>query len=443
MINNRELVPIEQAMEILNRQAGSFNVVTISRVKGPLTEEVVRQALNLVQCRHQRLNCRIVGSLDSLRFETEGTQKIPLRVVSEGHKEQWEEIVLEELNVKIDSSQCLVRAALVRLESESSTSYLITAVHHAITDGLSSIRLHSEILSYCQRLACGQQITQVASLSPLPKLEELFPESVRGLRGAVKGVLLLLRLKFQLLLHRPETLGFEKCVPTELRRCGWVTRRLDEELTQQIVKICRQEKTTVQAALCAALMFAAARRISGGKTRDVRVFCRSAADVRRRLNPAVSDENMGILASSLNSFCSLRANTSFWELARDVRQQLEAGLERGDIFSSLLMSRKITESVLARPNEVPGTVFVTNVGRVNIPTAYGPFELEEISYVPAQAAFGGILGAAVTTFRGKMVFNFMFSEPSISRDTMEILANSVVFCLADACKEKVGLTLMG
>ncbi len=443
MINNRDLVPIEQAMEILNRQAGSFNVVTISRVKGPLTEEVVRQALNLVQCRHQRLNCRIVGSLDSLRFETEGTQKIPLRVVSAGHKEQWEEVVWEELNDKIDSSQCLVRAALVRLETENSTSYLITAVHHAVTDGLSSIRLHSEILSYCQRLACGQQITQVASLSPLPRVEELFPESVRGFKGAVKGVLFLLWLKLQLLLHRPETLGFEKCVPTELRRCGWVTRRLDEELTENIVNICRQEKTTVQAALCAALMFAAAIKISAGEARDVRVICRSYADVRRRLTPAVSDENMGILAASVTTFHSLRANTSFWELARDVKQQLQAGLERDDIFSSVLMSRKIVESLLARPNEVPVTVAVTNIGRANIPTVYGPFELEEISYVPAQAAFGGVLGAAVSTFRGKMVLNFMFSEPSISRDTIESLANSAVFCLADACKEKVGLTLMG
>lgn len=78
VMDNRELVAVEQGLEILNRCAGTFNVVTISRVKGPLSEEIVRQALDLIQDRRPRLNSRIVGSLDSLRFEGGGMQ-IPLR----------------------------------------------------------------------------------------------------------------------------------------------------------------------------------------------------------------------------------------------------------------------------------------------------------------------------------------------------------------------------
>lgn len=35
-MDNRKLVAIEQGLEILNRCASTFNVVTISRVKGPL-----------------------------------------------------------------------------------------------------------------------------------------------------------------------------------------------------------------------------------------------------------------------------------------------------------------------------------------------------------------------------------------------------------------------
>ena len=58
--------------------------------------------------------------------------------------------------------------------------------------------------------------------------------------------------------------------------------------------------------------------------------------------------------------------------------------------------------------------------------------LEEISFVPALAAFGGVFAAAVSTFQGKMLLNFMFSEPSISQETIEELANnaiSIVECL--------------
>ncbi len=66
MINNRKLDSNEQSMEILNRCAGSFNVLTISRIKGELSEEILSIALNLVQKRHPRLKSRITGTLDNL-----------------------------------------------------------------------------------------------------------------------------------------------------------------------------------------------------------------------------------------------------------------------------------------------------------------------------------------------------------------------------------------
>lgn len=446
MINNRQLVPMEQAMEILNRRTGSYNVVTASRIKGPLTEELVRQALDLVQRRHPRLNSRIVGALDNLRFETEGTQKIPLRVVNKFHNEQWQEVVVEEMNEKIDSSKVLLRAVLVHIESEDCTSYLLTTIHHAITDGLSGIQLHSELLTYCKSLASGEQITHVSTLPPLPSVEELMPESMKGFRGALNGILFLLRLTLKQLWNRPKTLGFEKCVPIELRRCGMIHRQLDEKLTQKLVELCRQEKTTVQGALCAAMLLATARKITADQKTDVCFLsCESYVDLRRRLKPVVSDKNMGVLASFLTSFHTIRAHTtvtayhtlqahtSLWGLARDVTQQMKAGFERGDMFSAVLMFKKIIESVLAQPNEVPLTVALTNVGRVNIPQNYGLFQLEEISYYPAQAAIGGVFTAAVATFEGKMTLNFIFSEPSISRDTIETLVNSVVSCIVDTC----------
>lgn len=449
MINNRKLVPLEQAMEILNRRAGSYNVVTASRIKGFLSEELVRQALDLVQCRHPRLNSRIVGALDNLWFETEGTQKIPLRVVNKFHKEQWQEVVVEEMNQKIESSKVLLRAVLVHIQTENSTSYLLTTIHHAITDALSGIRLHSELLTYCNSLASGERITSVSSLPVLPPIEELLPESMKGFRGAMKGVLFLLRLTLQHLWKQPKTLAIEKDIPIDFRRCGMVHRQLDEKLTQEFLELCRKNKTTVQGALSAAMLLVAADKIANGKKTDVCVSCESYVDLRRRLRPIVSDENLSVLASSITSFHTIRtktsitsfhtlqSRTSFWALARDVKQKLEAGLERGNIFSVVLMSRKIIESALSQPNKVPLTVALTNVGRVNIPNTYGLFHLEEISYYPAQAAFGGVFTAAVATFEGKMILNFIFSEPSISRETMETLVDSVVSCIVDVCDRSI------
>jgi len=80
MKNNRELASSEQALEILNRCANSLHVVTASRITGQLTAEILRPALDLLQKHHPRLGSRIVGNLNSLRFE-DGSINIPLRVV--------------------------------------------------------------------------------------------------------------------------------------------------------------------------------------------------------------------------------------------------------------------------------------------------------------------------------------------------------------------------
>ncbi|NEP88107.1 MAG: alcohol acetyltransferase [Okeania sp. SIO2C2] len=436
MIDNRKLCGAEQAVEILNRLTNSSNVVVSGRIFGLLSEEVVRQGLDLIQDHHARLNSRIVGDLDNLRFET-GAKKIPLRVVDKKHEGQWQETLIEELNTKIESSEVLLRAVLVQEQElgENSTSHLIITIHHAIADALSSIHLYSELLSYCSKVASGEPPVPVSRLSALPSIDELFPPSTKGFRGKINILLSLLRFQLKLLLHRPENLGIEKSIPLELRRCGNVYRHLDADFTQQLVNRCRQEKTTVQGALCAAMMLVAARKIRPDRT--TRVSCRSYVDLRKYLKPVVSNEHMGTLISGVNSFHTVDTKRSFWELARDVIQQLKVGLKRDDMFIEMLLLRKSTDLMISRASQVPLTVGLSNVGQVNIPKVYGKFELSEISFVPSQATVEGYVLASVTTFEGNMFLHFPFSVPAISQETMETFVDKVLSCLVDATKVKV------
>lgn len=432
MQDNRKLAASEQALEIVNRCAKSLHVVTIGRLSGPLTVEVLRSALDLLQKRHPRLNSRIIGSLNNLRFE-DGALKIPLRVVEKADSSQWQEVVLEELNQKIESNQCLIRAVLVHFKLENNISYLIVTLHHAISDGLSSIQLYSEILKYCQKIAANEPIGEVISLSPLPSVEYLLPKSLQGFAGLIDGFYSLLRLKFLHEWHRPKTLGFEKYVSIESRRSNMIHRHLDEELTARVINCCRQEKTTVHAALSAAMLWAVAKHIAAGEKIDVRLSCQSFVSLRQRLQPTIDNENLGMLASFIISFHRLQTNISFWDLARDIRQQIETDLEGTAIFSLMLTLRNIFDFLLSHPNEIPSSVALSNIGKVNIPQVYGLFKLEEISFTTAAAAAGGALVATTLTFAEKMFLNFTFSEPSISQRTMEQLVNNTVACLIDAC----------
>ncbi|NES89770.1 condensation domain-containing protein [Okeania sp. SIO2B9] len=433
MIDNRKLSDPEQAMEILNRIANASNVVVSGRILGPLSEEIVRQALDLIQERHPRLNSRIVGDLDNLRFET-GAKKIPLRVVDKHHEEQWQEIVLKELNTQIESSEVLLRAILIQDQElgKNSASHLIITTNHAISDGLSSTHLYSEFLSYCSKVASGEPLVPVSSLSALPSVDELLPPSTRGFRGKINTLLYLLQLQLKLLWHRPETLEKNKSVPLDSLTSGNIYRSLDADFTEQLVNRCRQEKTTVQGALCAAMMFAAARKIR--PQQKTRVSCRSIVNIRKYLKQVVGNENMGIMASGVDSFHTLETNTSFWELARDVIQQLKVGLKGDSIFIDMLLSRKFIEILMSRPSQANLTVAVSNIGRVNIPKVYGQFELSEISFVASQPTLRGCFFAAVVTFEGKMFLHFPFAMPSVSQETMETVVDSALSYLDDASK---------
>lgn len=432
MIYNRKLGRLEQAMEILNSRAKTWNIVTISRINGYIYEETMRQALNIIQYRHPRLNSRIVRSQNSLSFQTQETVNIPLRLVKTLDNYQWQEFVYQEMNEVIDTSKSLLRVVIVYVLGDEPINYLITTVHHAIADGLSCIRLHSDILTFCQTIVSGEPINSVTSLTPLPPIEELMPQWAKGFRGRINSIIFLLQLGLKEIWNRPITLGFEKYAPIAKRTCNIIHRQLDQELTQKFVNCCRQENTTVHNALCAAMMLTVARTITKSN-RNIRLNCLSYLDLRRYLEPAISHEHLAVLASSIMGFHPIKPNTSVWDLAREVEQTLVTSKNRGDLFKMALIAKDLINFCCIYPKKVAATVSVSNVGRVNIPTNYGEFKLEEISFVSSHAFYAGLFALHVSTFQGKMLLNVAFSEPSISRSKMDYLVNNLMSYIWEIC----------
>jgi NRPS condensation-like uncharacterized protein len=423
---DRNLGRLEQAMETLNAQAKTWNVVTISRIKGPLCEEVLRQALDIAQRRHPRLNSRIVPSSNGLKFQTEGTDKIPLRVVNKLDVEEWQEVVNGEMNQAIDSNKGLLRTVLIHILNAHQVSFLITIAHHAIADALSCVQLHSEILTYCHKIRLGELNNQVVSLTPLAPIEELIPKSTQGLKGKISSLLLLLNLAFQKLWHRPKTLGLEKYVPIAQRDSQIIHRQLSQELTQNFVNRCREESITVNSALCTAMMFTVAEKLIKNKQKKLQVSCLSYLNLRKHVKPAITDENMAVLATANLDFYTVNKDTSFWQLAREAKQKLESNIKQNNIFKMILLAKPLIDFCFIYPKQIAATVSVSNVGNISIPKSYGALELEEISFVGTHALYAGVFIVHASTFQGKMLLNFVFSRPSISQETMEILVNNVM-----------------
>lgn len=428
----RPLSPLEEGFEIFNQIASSLNVVTISKVKGSISRQTLENALKIAEQHHPQLQCCIDGPVGQLVFKKRVERSVSLRVIEAVDQETWQQVVLEELNQSLNSSQSLWRTTLI-CHADHNISHLITTVHHAISDGISTTSLHSELLRYCGDIQDGKALpSQIPALPFLPSLEAMLPDEYKGYRGKFSGVLWLMRAVLKQFYFRPKALSFEKFVPVEERTCNIIHRQIEPRLTRALLKQCRTEKTTVQGALCAAMLLAVANHLKISEIKNLSFACRSMVDLRRRLSPTVGDEDLGGLASAVATFHSITDRTDFWQLAREVKQAIEQSLNRGEMFHILTMFNEMFNDLLVEPNQssltqkAPLTVEVTNGGKINIPVNYGPLELEEISFLPSQGIFGGLFFAAVATFRDKMIFNFAYSEPSLSRGTVETLINDAL-----------------
>jgi NRPS condensation-like uncharacterized protein len=417
MAINRKLGQLEETMEILNQRAKTWNLVTISRIQGNLQETVLRQSLDILQYRHPALNSHIINSKNSYYFQSIDTGKLPLQIVNIGESQEWEAVVNAEMNQVIDSSKYLLRVVLVKILNQRNINYLITTTHHAITDGLSSIKLHSEILTYCQIITEGKSIPVATTLAALPPIEKLLPAWTNSFKGKIGRIYLLLNIAFQKYWNQLKTLRVEKYVPISQRHCEIIHRQLNQESTQQFIQQCRQENTTVQSALCAALMLTVSKQLTKSHEDNIRVSCLSYLDLRRHLQPEISQENMTVLAASLMGFYRITNNICFWELARKVKQTLNKKINQGEIFQMILIAKQLINFSLLFPNQVSATVSISNVGKINIPHSYGQLELEEISFVGSHALYAGMFIVHAATFQEKNDPKFcIFSTFTSSRN---------------------------
>ena len=387
MTNDRPLVDLEKALELLQRETNSLHVVVVGKIKGFLEPEVLRRSLLFVQLRHPLLNSHIVGPLDHLMFKTEGTDKIPLEVILNSEPEYWQTIFVNELNTKLENQKVLLRATLIKPTEKSTTNYLITRIHHGVIDGISAVHLYSEILSFCQKIVSENQIPEFEKLGPPPCLEKIIADYT--VENNTESLISELELPI-------DTLPFEKYVPFKQRTCGLIQKQLNASLTQQLIQRCKSEKVTVQGAICSAMMLALAKYLEP-EDKEFYFSCLDAVDMRIRLNPPIGNQQMTFLVSSLVCFHTVNQKMSFWDLAKQSTEEIQAKLKTPEIYHRILAFGEGV-NIIENPEKTIYSVLVSNIGRVKILSNYGQFELEEISFGVSNKMFGSTFAVFASTF---------------------------------------------
>ncbi len=423
-----------------------LNVVMVAKIKGTIDVEQVAAVLDKLRKRHALLAVRVViDKNDVAWYVSEGVPEFTINTIPRQAEDQWLQIAVEECKTSfpIDTGP-LVRFSLLHSPERSD---LVISAHHAISDGMSLTYLIRDIL---------QQLAE-------PEREvEILPEPVAITRDTVpspppsnfiaRGVIGL----FNKLWTR-QNIRFDSNDLKRLHQLFWEKNRDASVLaweasvaeTKALVSRCREENVTVNTALWTA--FLAAQYDVQGDAAPYRSSAGLAVSTRDKLNVPVG-EAFGFYASSLTANLTYDPHQNFWDSARILHEKIRDSLAKTNIFRSLsaeflaptlldslyfskygLMKSRLSDKLVQQMNwqGISYGYAITNVGRMNIPTNYGQYQLDSV-YGPFIYSDVNEKTMGVITVGNKVTFLMSYNKAIVKPHTAEEIRDTAMDYLSNA-----------
>ena len=456
---NQKIIEIEKKVTPIERffTRSPFSIVTmVARIKGYVSEEMMKDAVAKVQQRHALLRVRIRDHSDHTQwFTSEGVHEIPIEIVARKSEKEWIAIHANASKIPFAfENQPAIRFILVQ---SPDASELIILCHHIICDGMSLAYLARDLM-----LHFGDPRRDVEVLPPPPTIDrDNLPRDVTQ-SGIVK--FLINRMNKQ---WAQESVFFDQEDYKILTKAYWdyynhklFSIELSEEETSALVARCREENITVTSALTAA--FSGAQSfVEGKKPYHTKIVV--AASLRDRI-PNPPGEGMGMYAGGVELKFKYNHKSSFWENARILHKTIRPKFTNKNLFTDInnwlyldptifeamnfkklgglvppdstrygklsAFSKKedVVLRILRRDNLESletkhwGTA-VTNLGRLDYPKNYGALELDRLIMQPGSgiplANANLVLGAV--TCSGKLSLVVEYAEQAADTATMEII----------------------
>jgi hypothetical protein len=461
----RRITPVER---FLTRSP--FAIVTmVARIRGSVTESMLRDAVAKVRQRHPHLRARIVEDEHGTPWLTsEGAGEIPVAVVPRESGDQWIRVVEESCQVPFEfETQPAVRFILVQ---SPGTSELAILCHHILCDGLSLAYLARDLMAHL-----GDPARDVELLpDPVPIDRDNMPDDLSA-NAVARFVINRMNKKWA-----AEKVVFDQEDYRALTRAYWTRYRhevlpveLTEAQTSALVERCRGHEMTVNSALCAAFV-GAQTVVQGEKPFHSSLFV--AASLRDRL-PSPPGEAMGFYAGSVSPKFRYNRSRGFWDNARQFHRTVGPLYTTKNLFGAALtwcsLDPTIVEAInfkrlgglvpedsarheklaaFSRRDDVVlgilkrekmdsldritmGTA-VTNLGRLDFPRQYGALELDRLIMNPGDGfplvTVNLVLGAL--TCAGKLSLFLEFVEDSVSVQAMEEIRDRALELVLSICE---------
>ena len=432
-----------------------FSTVTmVARIKGDVTEEMLKNAVEKVQQRHALLRVRIRVAQDgALWFTSDGVQEIPIKVVPRKTKNDWVKIHAEGSKFPYDFvNRPAIRFILVQ---SPEVSELIILCHHIICDGMSLAYMARDLMVHLGDPAVEAQVLP----APEPISLENLPNDVAP-SGLIKYFINKIKQKWS-----EEYESFDQEDYEALNKAYWenyqheiLSVELSEAETSALVTRCRREIVTVNTALITAFL-GAQNAVMDQQPHHAKTV--SAVSLRDRL-PNPPGEGMGYYALGLEVKYKYNPKKSFWENARKYHKKITSNTSNKKAFGDLPIFLEMDSNVYEALNfkKLGGLVepdssryeklhsfsrredvivrllkrakmetldvklmgpAITNLGRLDFPTTYGALELDRLIMQPGGAFplvhVDMVIGAV--TCAGKLSLVVEYAEEAVDTTTMK------------------------
>jgi NRPS condensation-like uncharacterized protein len=436
-------------------------VALVARVRGDISETMLRSAVSKAQQRHANLRIRITEDAEGQPWFRSGeTKEIPVQVVPRESDTDWIRVVQESCRIPFEFEEGPpIRFFLVH---SPTTSELVILSHHIICDGLSLAYLARDLLTH---LGDPARVAEVLP-DPLPVDRESIPEAV-SVNRVVRFFINRTNNKWE-----EEKIVFDQEDYRNLNEAYWthythqvLPIELSGDQTRALVERCRSEEVTVNSALAAAFV-AAQVLVQGEKPFHSSVSV--AGSLRDRLKSPVG-EVMGFYAGLVSLKYKYSGSSGFWENARKFHRQVRPLFNDKNLFEDFLLwcylEPTVLESInfkmlgalvpehLSRHQKISdfsarddvifsllkrdkmdslerittGTA-LTNLTRLDFPRQYGALELDRLMLKPGSAFplanVNLVLGAV--TCAGKLSLVVEYVESNVDTGTMEKIGDQAL-----------------
>ena len=376
----------------------AFNAVVPVKIRGTFPPENLIYALGRIQDKHPFLKAFV--AVDQKRapwfIVSENELPIPVRMVPRVTDQDWATEVTREWETVFNMEKGpLMRVVWIRGEE---CSELILVMHHCVCDGRSAMSILEDLLLLLDNrdAAIGQEVPILSISDIVP------PEVLRDTRNVLKAKLDG-TVTSMLLWLMPL-----KKTPVERKRDYMINWKLDQKLSDHLLKISKVSGATINTLLCKTVL-SAFKKIRQNEFHN-KIGC--PVDIRKYM-PQIKEENLFAFVTRV----MLSANDQL-DFISDAKRMQEDVAQKTAVLDPYKMIMKMEESHAALGNFInflryskpDKDCLFSNLGRINIRHQYRDFEVETIYSPSAIGPFGQTTGFVASTFRGQMDFTFIGSE---------------------------------